>query len=113
MNGKSLRSKRYTTEEKQHILSLLGSGRSKVSLKEEFGVASDTLTRWVEDARNHNSNGSSDTDKEIEHLRYELASAQSENKRLKRERDALYEAVGELCKDMDIIYGALQSLLFD
>ena len=85
----SNRSKRYTDEFKQQIVSLVQTGRSIIDVAKEYNIAKSTVNKWVKDFSSSGSFKAKDNRTEEEK---ELLKLRKENQQLKMENDILKQA---------------------
>ena len=81
--------KQYSPEFKAQVVELFRSGRSALSVAQEFGLSDNTVRNWAKQAgldAGERSDGLTTAE------RQELAQLRRENKRLKIERDILSKA---------------------
>ena len=83
------KSKRYTDEFKQQIVSLVKNGKSPVEVSKEYNIARSTVNKWVKDFTASGSFKAKDNRSNEEN---ELLKLRKENQQLKMENDILKQA---------------------
>lgn len=85
----SNKSKRYTDEFKNQIVSLVNSGKSISEVASEYKIAKSTVHKWTRDFNNSSSFKAKDNLTDAEK---ELIKVKKENQQLKMENDILKQA---------------------
>jgi len=87
--SKSNRSKRYTDDFKNQIVSLVNNGKSITDTAEEYNIAKSTVSKWCRDYSSSGSFKAKDNRTEEEN---ELIRLRKQNQQLKMENDILKQA---------------------
>ena len=85
----SNKSKRYTYEFKEQMVSLFNNGKSVGEIAKEYNIARSTVNKWISDYNNTKSFKAKDNRSDEEN---ELIKLRKENQRLKMENDILKQA---------------------
>jgi len=85
----SNKSKRYTYEFKEQMVSLFNNGKSAGEIAKEYNIARSTVNKWISDYNNTKSFKAKDNRSDEEN---ELIKLRKENQRLKMENDILKQA---------------------
>jgi len=85
----SNKSKRYTYEFKQQMVSLFNNGKPAGEIAQEYNIARSTVNKWISDYNNTKSFKAKDNRNDEEN---ELIKLRKENQRLKMENDILKQA---------------------
>ena len=85
----SNKSKRYTYEFKEQMVSLFNNGKSVGEIAQEYNIARSTVNKWISDYNNTKSFKAKDNRSDEEN---ELIKLRKENQRLKMENDILKQA---------------------